>query len=66
MKKLTTEQLKKRLEDIQTLCEDYYFNQYYIEKNRGNEMFSQMQDKLNQEQELIEAELKSRLSQSEA
>lgn len=61
--KLTTEELESRLKDIIRVCDDYYFNQHFIEKYRDDESFNAEGERLGEIQEEIEKELERRKAQ---
>lgn len=58
--KFTTEELESRLKDIIRVCDDYYFNQHFIEKYRDDESFNAEAERLGEIQEEIEKELERR------
>lgn len=62
--KFSTEELESRLKDIIQVCDDYYFNQFYIEKYRDDESFNAEGERLGEIQEQIEKELERRKAQS--
>lgn len=61
--KFTTEELEARLKDIIRVCDDYYFNQHFIEKYRDDESFNAAAERLGNIQEEIEKELERRKAQ---
>lgn len=61
--KFTTEELESRLKDIIRVCDDYYFNQHFIEKYRDDESFNAEGERLGEIQEEIEKELERRKAQ---
>lgn len=61
--KFSTEELESRLKDIIQVCDDYYFNQFYIEKYRDDESFNAEGERLGEIQEQIEKELERRKAQ---
>lgn len=61
--KLSTEELESRLKDIIRVCDDYYFNQHFIEKYRNDESFNAAAERLGNIQEEIEKELERRKAQ---
>ena len=58
--KMTTEELESRLKDIIRVCDDYYFNQHFIEKYRNNKSFNATAERLGKSQEEIQNELERR------
>ena len=61
--KMTTEELEARLKEIIQVCDDYYFNQHFIEKYRDDESFNAAAERLGESQEQIEKELERRKMQ---
>lgn len=61
--KFTTEELKSRLKDIIRVCDDYYFNQHFIDKYRDYESFNATAERLANSQEEIQNELERRKTQ---
>lgn len=61
--KFTTEELESQLKDIIRVCDDYYFNQHFIDKYRNNKAFNAEGERLGEIQEQIEKELERRKMQ---
>lgn len=61
--KMSNEELESRLKDIIRVCDDYYFNQFYIEKYRNNKSFNATAERLANSQEAIQNELERRKAQ---